>query len=64
MNDQIVDRGSREQDFHAATNALDWRYAEQLALAALRDGDRMSAAERDAWRERRDAARQGLARRG
>ena len=57
-----VSRWSREQDFHAATHALNWHYAEQLALAALQEGD-LSDAERAAWRERRDAARQGIARR-
>ena len=44
----------------SACAALDWHYAEQLALAALQEGD-LSDAERDAWRERRDAARRGIA---
>ena len=62
MNNQVR-RQRREQDFHSATHALDWHRAEQLALAALQEGE-LSAAERDAWRERRDAARRGIARRG
>ena len=41
----------RERDFHAATHALDWHRAEQLALAALQDRD-LTDTERDAWRER------------
>ena len=49
----------------SACAALDWHYAEQLALAALQEGDLqegdLSDAERDAWRERRDAARRGIA---
>ena len=53
----------RERDFHAATHALDWHRAEQLAVAALQDRD-LTDAERDAWRERRAAARRGIARRG
>lgn len=47
----------RELDFHFATRTA----AEHLALAALQDRD-LSDAERYAWRERRDAARRGLAR--
>ena len=62
MRDQ-VERWRREQNFHAATHALDWHRAEQLAVAALQEGE-LGAAERDAWRERRDAARRGIARRG
>ena len=65
----------RERDFHAqflqllkghdaaATHALHWHRAEQLAVAALQDRD-LTDAERDAWRERRAAARRGIARRG
>ena len=48
MGDQ-VERWRRERDFHDATHAGDWHRAEQLAVAALRDGDRLSADERDAW---------------
>ncbi len=44
--------------------AARWHRAEQLALAALQEGE-LSAVERDAWRERRrDAACRGIARRG
>ena len=60
MSDQVR-RRRREQDFHSATHALDWHRAEQLALAALQEGE-LSDAERDAWRERRDVARRGIAR--
>ena len=35
MRDQVEMRPHRDLDFHAATNAGDWRRAEQLALAAL-----------------------------
>ena len=55
-----LDPWRRDLDFHAA-NAGDWRHAEQLALAVLQDRD-LSDAERDAWREGRDAARRGIAR--
>lgn len=58
-----ADRWRAELDFHAATNAGDWQRAEQLALAALQDGD-LTEAERYAWRERCDVARRGIARRG
>ena len=58
-----LDGQRRERDFHAATHALHWHRAEQLALAALQDRD-LTDAERDAWRERRAAARRGIARRG
>ena len=58
-----LDRQRRERDFHAATHALDWHRAEQLAVAALQDRD-LTDAERDVWRERRAAARRGIARRG
>ena len=61
MNRQ-THRRWREHEFHAATHALDWRRAEQLAIAALQEGG-LDNAERDAWRERRDAARRGIARR-
>ena len=61
MNRQ-TDRRRREHEFHAATHALDWRRAEHLAVAALQEGA-LDNAERDAWRERRDAARRGVARR-
>ena len=47
----------------AAPTPTRWHRAEQLALAALQDRD-LSDAERYAWRERRDAARRGIARRG
>ena len=33
-----LDGQRRERDFHAATHALDWHRAEQLAVAALQDG--------------------------
>ena len=58
-----LDGQRRERDFHAATHALDWHRAEQLAVAALQDRD-LTDTERDAWRERRAAARRGIARRG
>ena len=58
-----ADRWRAELDFHAATNAGDWRRAEQLALVALQDGD-LTEAERYAWRERCDVARRGIALRG
>ena len=58
-----LDGQRRERDFHAATHALHWHRAEQLAVAALQDRD-LTDAERDAWRERRAAARRGIARRG
>ena len=51
-----LDGQRRERDFHAATHALDWHRAEQLTVAALQDRD-LTDAERDAWRERRAAAR-------
>ena len=35
-----LDRQRREREFHGATHALDWRRAEQLAVAALQDRDR------------------------
>ena len=57
----VVDPRQRELDFHAAATAGNWHRAEQLTLAALQDRD-LSDAERYAWRERRDAARRGLAR--
>lgn len=47
------DRQQREQDFHVATDTLDWHRAEQLALAGLQDAD-LTAVERDAWRARLD----------
>ena len=50
-----VDRLQRELDFHAATNTLDWRRAEPLALAALQDRE-LTDARRAAWRERLDVA--------
>ena len=50
-------------DFHAAANAGAWRRAELVARIALEDGHRLSAVERATWRERRDAARRGAARR-
>ena len=62
MSDQVRHR-RREQDFHSATHALDWHLAEQLARVALQEGE-LSAAERDAWLERRNAARRGIVRRG
>ena len=58
-----LDPRRRDLDFHAAANVGDWLRAEHLALAALQDRD-LSDVERDAWRERRDAARRGIARRG
>ena len=48
-----VDRQQREQAYHAATNMLEWRRAEQLALAVLQDCT-LTDAERDAWRARLD----------
>ena len=54
-----LDGQRRERDFHAATHALDWHRAEQLAVAALQDRD-LTDAERDVWRERRAAAVEGL----
>ena len=51
-----------DSDFHAAANAGAWRRAELLARIALYDGHRLTAAARDAWRERRDRARLGAAR--
>ena len=60
MSRQLAPR-RRDLDFHAAANAGDWHGAEHLALAALQDRD-LSDAERYAWRERRAAARRGLAR--
>lgn len=51
-----------DHDFHAAANAGDWRRAELLARISLYDGHRLTAAARDAWRERRDCARRGAAR--
>ena len=62
MGDQ-VELWNRERDFHAAANAGDWHRAERLALAALQE-DALTDAERYAWRERRDAARRGIARLG
>ena len=59
MSHPDPDRWLRERDFHSATHALDWHRAEQLARAALQEGE-LSDAERDAWRERRDAARRGI----
>ena len=50
-------------DFHAAANAGAWRLAELVARIALEAGHRLSVAQRAAWRERRDAARRGAARR-
>ena len=50
-----VDRQQRELDFHAATQVRDWHRAEQLALAA-REDNKLTAAERDVWCERLDAA--------
>ena len=49
-----LDRQRQELHFLAATQALDWRRV-GAALAALPEGG-VSDAERDAWRERRDAA--------
>ena len=53
-----------DQDFHAAANVGNWRRAELVARLALLDGHRLSQDQRAAWRERRDAARRGVARRG
>ena len=53
-----------DQDFHAAANAGNWRRAELLARLALLDGHHLSYHQRAVWRERRDAARRGVARRG
>ena len=50
-----MDRQQRELDFHAATQDRDWHRAEQLALAA-REDNKLTAAERDVWCERLDAA--------
>ena len=50
-----VDRQQRELDFHAATQDRDWHRAEQLALAAREDNE-LTAAEREVWCERLDAA--------
>ena len=50
-------------DYHSAAQASDWPRALLLARLALHDGARLTAAERAAWRERRDAARRGAARR-
>ena len=48
----------------AAEHGLtDWHRTEQLAVAARQDRD-LTDGERDAWRERRAAARRGIARRG
>ena len=52
-----------DQDFHDAAHTGDWRRAELLARIALQDGHRLSDAARAPWRERRDAARRGAARR-
>ena len=60
MHDR-VECWQRELDFHVATNTLDWDRAEQLALDALQDRT-LTAAERDAWRARLDAALRGIAR--
>ena len=63
-----LDGQRRERNFHASTSArvtahaLDWHRAEQLAVAGLQDRD-LTDTERDAWRERRAAARRGIARR-
>ena len=62
MSRQLAPR-HRDLDYHAAANAGDWHRAEHLALAALQDRD-LSDVERDAWCERRAAARRGIARRG
>ena len=48
-----------DHDFHAAANVGNWQRAELVARIVLQDGHRLSAAERAAWRERRDAARRG-----
>ena len=65
INDTInAERWRAEMDFRDATNAGDRHRAKRLALTALQDGDRLSAAELAAWRERRDVARRGIARRG
>ena len=53
-----------DADFHAAANVAAWRRAELVARLALLDGHRLSQDQRAAWRERRDAARRGAARRG
>ena len=50
-------------DFHAAANTGNWQRAELVARIVLQDGHRLTAAERAAWRERRDTARRGAARR-
>ena len=50
-----MDRQQRELDFHAATQVHDWHRAEQLALAD-REDNKLTAAERDVWCERLDAA--------
>ena len=52
-----------DQDFHAAANVGNWQRAELVARLVLHDGHRLSAAVRATWRERRDAARRGAARR-
>ena len=52
-----------DQDFHAAANVGNWHRAELVARLVLHDGHRLSSAERATWRERRDAARRGAARR-
>ena len=50
-----LDGRRRERDFHAATHALHWHRAEQLAVAALQDRD-LTDAERDVWRGSRTTA--------
>ena len=55
-----LDRQRREREFHGATHALDWRRAEQLAVAALQDRDRPRP-NGNAWRKRRDVAHRGIA---
>ena len=50
-------------DYHSAVQASDWPRALLVACLALHDGARLTAAERAAWRERRDTARHGAARR-
>ena len=52
-----------DQDFHAAATVGNWQRAELVARLVLHDGHRLSAAERATWRQRRDAARRGAARR-
>ena len=55
--------GDRNRLPYRCRAARDWVGAERLALDALQDAARLSAAELAAWRERRDVARREIARR-